>query len=136
MLTKYFRVQLKSACTDLLISYSCNILVEVQSCVTGRTLLTAHLSASEDVTTQFDLGKVAFSNGFQEPVIPNMRILVFRAWTAWITVSDTRPYRPRGPLHTTVTIRGVLWRWNSKLSSWSILVKGSSLVLSYLVRFR
>lgn len=113
-----------------LITSSCNIPVEVKSYATGRTLLTTHLSASEDVTTQFNLCKVAFSNSFQEPVIPNVRILVFRTWIAWTTVSATWPYRPRGPLHTAVAIRCVLWKRNSKLWSWS------NLFLRYPTRFR
>lgn len=35
----------------------------------------AHLSAREDVSGQFDLGKVALPDGFKQPVVANMGLL-------------------------------------------------------------
>lgn len=37
-----------------------------------------HLFPCEDMTSQFDLGKVALANGFQQPVVANVWLLVWR----------------------------------------------------------
>ena len=37
-----------------------------------------HLFPCEDMTSQFDLGKVALADGFQQPVVANVWLLVWR----------------------------------------------------------
>lgn len=38
----------------------------------------AHLFPCEDVSCQFDLGEVAFADGFQQPVVADVRLVVRR----------------------------------------------------------
>lgn len=38
----------------------------------------AHLLPREDVSCQFDLGEVAFANGFQQPVVADVRLVLRR----------------------------------------------------------
>lgn len=40
--------------------------------------LLAHLFPGEDVSCQFDLGEVAFADGFQQPVVTDVRLVVGR----------------------------------------------------------
>lgn len=40
--------------------------------------LRAHLFPGEDVSGQFDLGEVAFADGFQQPVVADVRLVVRR----------------------------------------------------------
>lgn len=39
-------------------------------------LLVSHLSAREDVARQLDLGEVALSDGLEQPVVADVRLLV------------------------------------------------------------
>lgn len=38
----------------------------------------AHLFPCEDMSCQFDLGEVAFADGFQQPVVADVRLVVRR----------------------------------------------------------
>lgn len=38
--------------------------------------LLAHLFSGEDMPRQFDLGEVAFADGFQQPIVTDVRLVV------------------------------------------------------------
>lgn len=71
-------------------------------------LLLSHLSAREDVTRQLDLGKVALSDGFEQPVVANVRLLVGARGNG-VPAAGAGADGPRGDLVAPIGVRGVLW---------------------------
>lgn len=66
-----------------------------------------YLSPCQDVSRQFDLGEVALANGFEQPVIANMRLLVSTRGNG-VAASSPGAAGSRGTIVSTVTVRGVL----------------------------
>lgn len=64
----------------------------------------AHLSACEDVSGQLDLGKVALSDGLEQPVVAHVRLLRLLGAPG----SDAGPGGARPDLLPAVSVRRVL----------------------------
>ncbi len=62
----------------------------------------AHLSSCENVSSQFDLGKVALADGFEEPVVADMWLLI---GTGCDGVSAAGPWPPGTGRHFIPPIR-------------------------------
>lgn len=65
----------------------------------------AHLSACEDVPSQLDLGKVALSDGLEQPVVAHVRLLRLLGAPG----SDAGPGGARSDLLAAISVRRVLW---------------------------
>lgn len=65
----------------------------------------AHLSACENVSSQLDLGKVALSDGLEQPVVAHVRLLRLLGTPG----SDASPGGARSDLLTAISVRRVLW---------------------------
>lgn len=63
-----------------------------------------HLSARQDVSSQLDLGEVALPNGFEEPVVADVRLLRLLGASG----PDAGPGRARARLLAAVAVRRVL----------------------------
>lgn len=66
-----------------------------------------HLSSCQDVARKFDLGEVALADGFEQPVVANMRLLV-GARGDGVAASDPRAAGSGGAVVPPVSVRGVL----------------------------
>lgn len=73
-------------------------------CDSGCCPCPAHLSAGEDVSGQFDLGEVALPDGFEQPVVADVRLLLLLGAAG----SHAGPARARADLLTAITVRRVL----------------------------
>lgn len=67
----------------------------------------AHLSTRQDVSCQFDLGKVALADGFEKPVVADMRLLV-GAGGDGVAASSPGAAGSCGTIVPPVGVRGVL----------------------------
>lgn len=63
----------------------------------------SHLSAGKDVSGQFHFGKVALADGFEQPVVADVRLLGAAG-------SNAGPSRARADLLTPITVWSVLWK--------------------------
>lgn len=72
----------------------------------------AHLSACENVSSQLDLGKVALSDGLEQPVVAHVRLLRLLGTPG----SDASPGRARSDLLTAISVRRVLWNKTRRIS--------------------
>ena len=68
-----------------------------QTHITGPVNQT-HLSARQDVAGQLDLGEVALADGLEQPVVPDVRLLVGAQRNGVPTSGTERPARPTGAL--------------------------------------
>lgn len=72
----------------------------------SQRLCPSHLSAREDVSGQFDLGEVALPDGFEQPVVADVRLL----WLLGAAGTHAGPGRARADLLTAIAVRRVLWK--------------------------
>lgn len=68
---------------------------------------TSYLSAGEHVSGQFDLGKVALANGFEQPVVAYVGLLRLLGAAGR---THARPAWACADLLTAIAVRGVLWK--------------------------
>lgn len=70
----------------------------------SRCLRPSHLSAGQNVSGQFDLGEVALPDGFEQPVVADVGLLLLLRAAG----SHAGPGRARADLLTSIAVRRVL----------------------------
>lgn len=79
---------------------------------------------------QFDLGEVAFSDGFKQPVVSDMRLL----WFLRAAGPYTGPARAAADLLASITVRCVLWKRSVTINECYLgitQVKKKKIIISY-----